>query len=144
MSRRDGSIKLADGSVLKLRAVVLSIKEAGFSPFGGVNLVVKPIAGVSAEYVPEELRRNVRNRPAIPPTPPQEGWEMIEVMEYRSAVDEQEYDTSKGRFRVRVEVEPLMIARNMMFRAGEDLDEPVYWVSWVYKISWSPIKVQPS
>lgn len=141
MSHREGLIKLADGSILKLRTLILSVKEAGFSPFSGVNLIVKPIAGVSTEYVPEELRKSVKNRPVMPSTLPQEGWEIVEIRGYESAVDEQEYDTSRGRFRVRVEAEPVMVARNTMFRAGEDLDEPVYWVSWVYKISWSPIRV---
>jgi len=33
-----GSIKLSDGAVLRLRILIVDIKEMGFSPFGGVKL----------------------------------------------------------------------------------------------------------
>jgi len=32
-----GLIRLADGSELKLRILVVDVREAGFSPFGGVG-----------------------------------------------------------------------------------------------------------
>jgi hypothetical protein len=45
--------------------------------------------------------------------------------------------TSQGKFIVRVVAEAVMVARNMRYRST--LGEPVYWVSWVYKISWKPV-----
>ncbi len=45
--------------------------------------------------------------------------------------------TSQGKFIVRVVAEAVMVARNMKYRST--LGEPVYWVPWVYKISWKPV-----
>ncbi len=45
--------------------------------------------------------------------------------------------TSQGKFMVRVVAEAVMVVRNMRYRST--LGEPVYWVSWVYKISWKPV-----
>lgn len=139
-SGRDGRITLADGSVLKLRLFILGIKETGFSPFGGVSFSVFPVAGIIAESVPEELRGKVRDRPPAPPILPEEGWEMIEIEHCENASEEQEVDSSKGRFKVKVEAEPLMVARNMLYKAALGLDEPFYYAYWAYKASWRRVE----
>jgi len=36
-----GWIKLSDGAVLKLKILIVDVRESGFSPFGGVNFDVK-------------------------------------------------------------------------------------------------------
>jgi hypothetical protein len=52
----EGLIKLSDGTTLKLRAFIMDIREKpGPSPFL-VNLVVNPIAGISASKIPENVK----------------------------------------------------------------------------------------
>lgn len=133
-----GFIKLADGTVIKLKIAIIDIKEVGFSPFGGINLDVKAMGGVSTHSVPETLKKAMANKPLIPPELPKDGWEVIDIVEQEPAVIEDTVDTSKGKFRVKVVAEAVMVARNMKYRSK--LNEPVYWVTWVWKTSWKPVK----
>lgn len=133
-----GLIKLSDGTVLKLRIAIVDVKETGFSPFGGVHLDVKAIGGVATHSVPEELKKAVADRPMAPPEPPRDGWEIIDIVEQQPAMAEEIVDTTKGRFKVTVVAEAVMAARNMKYRSR--IGEPIYWVSWVWKISWKPIE----
>jgi len=50
---RPGVIKLADGAEFILRIAVVGVKNMGFSPFGGVNLVVKTTGGIIALSIPD-------------------------------------------------------------------------------------------
>ncbi len=75
-----GLIRLADGSELKLRILVVDVREAGFSPFGGVNFDVKVVGGVSTLSVPEELRKAVDGKPLMPQEPPPDGWEIVDIV----------------------------------------------------------------
>jgi len=136
--RSDGLLKLSDGTVIKLRVFIIHIKEAGFSPFGGVNFDVKVAGGVSTQYVPEELKKAVASKPLAPPEPPPDGWEIMDIVESKPAVIEEDFASSKGTFRIRVVTEPVMASRNMSYKSIHD--EPTYWVSWVTKISWKPLK----
>ena len=88
--------------------------------------------------VPEELKKAVADKPIAPPEPPLDGWEILEIKEQKPAVIEEVVDASKGKYAVRVVSDAVMVARNMKYRTL--LSEPVYWVSWVFKISWKPIK----
>jgi len=133
-----GFIKLSDGTVLKLRILIVDVKEAGFSPFGGINLDVKTVGGVSTHSVPEELKRAVVDKPLAPPGPPKDGWEIIDIIEQKPAEAEEFIDTSKGRYHVKVVAEAVMASRNMNYRTRHT--EPLYWVSWALKISWKPVK----
>jgi hypothetical protein len=133
-----GFITVSDGTILKLKISIVDIKEAGFSPFGGINFDVKAIGGVSTYTVPEELKKAVADKPIAPPEPPLDGWEILEIKEQKPAVIEEVVDASKGKYAVRVVSDAVMVARNMKYRTL--LSEPVYWVSWVFKISWKPIK----
>jgi len=133
-----GFIKLFDGTVLKLRILIVDVKEAGFSPFGGISFDVKTVGGVSTHSVPEELKKAVADKPLAPPDLPRDGWEIIDIVEQEPAVAEEIVDTSKGRYRVRVVAEAVMASRNMNYRSRHD--EPIYWVSWVLKISWKPVE----
>lgn len=135
-----GFIKLSDGTVLKLRILIIDVKEAGFSPFGGINFDVKTAGGVSTHGVPEELKRAVADKPLAPPEPPVDGWEIIDIIEQEPAVAEEIVDTSKGKYRVKVVAEAVMASRNMKYRSRHN--EPIYWVSWVLKISWKPLEKQ--
>jgi len=46
-------------------------------------------------------------------------------------------ESSKGRFKIKVSAEAVMVARNTNYKTFEN--EPLYWVSWVWKISWKPV-----
>jgi len=131
-----GYITLSDGTRLKLRILIVDVKEAGFSPFGGVNLDVKTVGGVSTVSVPDELKKAVVDKPLAPPEPPMDGWELVDIDRQEPAVAEAVADTSRGRFRVRVVAEAVMVSRNMRYKNIHN--EPIYWVSWALKISWKP------
>jgi hypothetical protein len=135
-----GFITVSDGAILKLRISIVDIKEVEgpFSPFGGVLFDVKAVGGVSTHDVPEELRKAVANKDVAPPEPPQDGWEILEIKEQKPAVIEEVVESSKGKFVVRVVGEAVMVARNMKYKTPHN--EPIYWVSWIYKVSWKPIK----
>jgi len=134
-----GIIKLSDGATLKLSILIINIKEAGFSPFGGINFDVKTAGGVSTLSVPEELKKAVADKPLFPPELPKDGWEIVDIVEQTPAVAEDIVNASKGRYRINVMAEAVMVSRNMRYRSIHN--EPVYWVSWVLKISWKPAEV---
>jgi hypothetical protein len=140
VKHEDGVVKLSDGSILKLRIGIIDAREAGFSPFGGVDIAVKVVGGIATKEVPEEVRKLVLNKPLPPPgsEPPREGWEILDVKEYAPAIAEEQVQTSKGPFLVTVKAEPVMASRNVNYRT--EFNEPIYWLNWVYKISWKPLK----
>jgi len=133
-----GRIKLSDGAVLKLKILVVDIRESGFSPFGGVNFDAKIIGGIAVESVPEEVKKLVADRPLIPLELPREGWEVVDIVEQQPAEAWEVVQSSKGEFVVRIVAEAVMASRNTLYRSP--FNEPVYWVSWVYKVSWKPKK----
>jgi hypothetical protein len=133
-----GFITVSDGTILKLKISIVDIKEAGFSPFGGINFDVKTIGGIATYTVPEELKKAVADKPIAPSETPQDGWEILEIKEQKPPMIEEVVDTSKGKYVVRVISDAVMVARNMKYRTP--FNEPIYWVSWVLKISWKPIK----
>jgi hypothetical protein len=135
-----GFITVSDGTILKFKISIVDVREIEgvFSPFGGVVFDVKAIGGVSAYKVPEELKKTVADKRIAPLEPPQDGWEILEIKEQKPAVVEEAVESSKGKFVVRVVGEAVMVARNTNYKTPHN--EPIYWVSWVYKISWRPVK----
>jgi hypothetical protein len=133
-----GRIKLSDGAVLKLKILVVDVRESGFSPFGGVNFDTKVIGGVAVESVPEEVKKLVADKPLAPPEPPKDGWELLDIVEQQPAEALEVVQSSRGEFVVRVVAEAVMASRNTLYRSP--FNEPVYWVSWIYKVSWKPKK----
>jgi len=129
-----GRIKLSDGTILNLKICIIDVKEVGYSPFEGINFDVKTIGGVAVEYIMEEVKRSVADKPLIPFEPPREGWESLEIVEQQPAIAEVEVQTSRGVFVVKVVAEAVMAARNLQYR--NTYNEPIYWISWVYKTSW--------
>jgi len=103
-------VELADDAVLLLKVMVVHVKEAGFSPFGGVNFDVRAVADVTVESLPEELKEKVRDRPVYYPwqEPPRDGWELVEIRGQEPAVIETTVNTSRGVFSVRVVAEVVM------------------------------------
>jgi hypothetical protein len=59
-----GRIKLSDGTVIKLKTLIVDMKESGFSPFGGVNFDVKIIGGTDTEACPTTLRSWLKTGPS--------------------------------------------------------------------------------
>ena len=140
MRNEVGVIKLSDGSVLKLKITIVDARESGFSPFGGVNIAVKVIGGIAVIEVPEDIQNLVMNKP-LPPAdgePPRDGWQLLDIVEYKPAIAEEKIETSKGLFLVKVIAEPVMASRNTNYKT--ELNMPIYWVNWVYKISWKPLE----
>ena len=135
---KPGIVVLADGSKLVLRVVVVGVKHVGFSPFGGVNFVVKTVGGVASLYVPEELRDSVKDKPLSPPDrPPEDGWELVDIQSQEPAVEEVEVEVGGRKYRVKVLAEASMVSRNMKYRT--DVGEPLYWVYWSIKVQWKPL-----
>lgn len=139
MNIKEGNLNLADGTKLKLKLAIFDAREAGFSPYGGVNILVNSACGIKVESIPEKLKEAVANKPAAS-AEIQDGWELIDIASFEPAVGELDVNTSKGVFRVRVEAEPVMAARNMNYKVLPGLNEPLYSVRWVYKITWKPLK----
>jgi len=46
-----GRIRLSDGTVLKLKILIVDVRESEFSPFGDVNFDAKIIGGVAVESI---------------------------------------------------------------------------------------------
>jgi hypothetical protein len=63
-------VRLSDGAVLKLKILIVDVKEAGFSPFGGVSFDVKVVGGVAVESLPDSVRGLVDGKPFAPPETP--------------------------------------------------------------------------
>jgi len=137
-SSKDGVVKLSDGAVLRLKITVVNAREVGFSPFGGINIHVKPIGGVATVKVPKELIDKVRDKPLAPIEPPSDGWELLDIVGQEPAIEEIVINTSKGKYVVKVEAEVVMASRNMNYK--NIFNEPIYWVNWVWKVSWKPLK----
>jgi hypothetical protein len=131
-------VELSDGAVLLLKVMVVHVKEAGFSPYGGVSFDVKAVADVTVGSLPDGLKEKVRDRPIYYPWQelPRDGWEVVDIKGQEPAVIETTVNTSRGIFSVRVVAEVVMVARNLNYRSLTG--EPVYAASWVYKISWRP------
>jgi hypothetical protein len=135
-----GIIKLSDGSVLQLKVFIIDVKEAGFSPLGGVYFDVRVAGGVTTESVPEGLKELVKDKPVFIPWPelPREGWELVDIVEQKPAEALTTVKSNKGLFEVKVVAEATMVAKNTLYRSLAN--EPLYWVYWIYKTSWRPIK----
>ena len=100
-----GRIKLSDGTILNLKICIIDVKEVGYSPFEGINFDVKTIGGVAVEYITEEVKRLVADKPLMPFEPPREGWESLEIVEQQPAIAEVEVQVSRGVFVVKVVAE---------------------------------------
>jgi len=134
-----GRVELKDGTFLKLKITIIDARESGFSPFGGVNIAVKAVGGIGIISIPDEIKNKVSKRPIAPPgPPPEDGWEIVDIINFTPATETTEIETSKGLFQVTVEGEPTMASRNLKYRS--ELGEPLYWLNWVNKISWKPVK----
>jgi hypothetical protein len=134
-----GDIKLSDGALLRLKILIVDVKEIGFSPFGGVNFYANVTGGVYVESIPDSLRELVKDKLLFPGLElAREGWELLDIIEQKPAEALEVVQSSRGEFEVRVVAEAVMVARNTHYRSPTN--EPVYWVHWIYKVSWKQRK----
>jgi hypothetical protein len=128
------NIKPSDGTHLRLR-ILIDVKEIGFSPFGGVNFCTNVTGGVYVSQTASESS----SKPLFPGLEPaRDGWELLNIVEQKPAEAMEVVQSSRGEFVVRVVAEAVMVARNTHYRSPTN--EPVYWVHWIYKVSWKPRK----
>jgi len=80
LSTKVGTVTLSDGTILWLRVAVVDVRAAGFSPFAGVAFDVKAVGGVGIVKVPDDLKEKAKDKPLMPPEPPKEGWETIDIV----------------------------------------------------------------
>jgi hypothetical protein len=131
--------KLEDGTTVVMKVILDSIKERGFSPFGGVDFSVNIMTQI-AFVSPEELREKVKDKPTHYPGQqlPTDGWEIIDVTWQRPAVIETTVNASRGVFSFKIVTEATMAARNMSYRTPAG--DPIYQIAWAYKFYWKPVK----
>ena len=139
LSQEIGETKLSDGTVIFLRVAIADVREAGFSPFGGIKFAIKAIGGIAARS-PSELKEQVKDKPlSIGPEPPKDGWEIIDIIEQKPAIEEVVTRLSSGEeYLVKVESEITMISRNINYK--NEFGEPIYWATWTNKFSWKKYK----
>jgi len=127
----DGEVELSDGTKLRFRTTLIDIKEIGFSYFDGVNFNVSLSIGVSTISVPQNLKDSVSSRPLSPAQLPQEGWETVDIVGAKPATLNIKTTSSKGNFEVKIVTEPMMVARNLLYK--NILNEPLYILNTITK-----------
>ena len=119
-----GNIKPSDGAHLRLKILIVDVKEIGFSPFGGVCVESSQTASESSSKISHSCLELAGD-----------GWELLDIVEQKPAEALEVVQSSRGEFEVRVVAEAVMVARNTHYRSPTN--EPVYWI---YRVSWKPRK----
>ncbi len=134
-----GYVKVSDGSVIILRVAIVDVRvREEASPFG-VEFDVNATGGVSV-YPSEDALKEASSKPVIKPGKiVKEGWIQVDIIEKTSAYEEVIYhDERVGRYLVRVEIEPIMVSKNTLYKTMQGI--PWYVVRWVPKITWSRVE----
>lgn len=134
-----GYVKVGDGSVIILRVAIIDVKvREEASPFG-VEFDVNATGGVSV-YPSEDALKETSDKPVVEPSKiVKEGWIQVDIIEKTSAYEEVIYhDERVGRYLVRVEIEPIMVSKNTLYKTMQGT--PWYVVKWVPKITWSRVE----
>ncbi len=138
-----GVLKLKDGTVLHVRVSLYNILEVGYTPVGPEVAYGMHVA-VWVESSPEELRKKVADKPYGPMPSSllsdKSKWEVVEVESSEEAFEEVEF-TSRfdgGRYRLRLEIHPYLVARTLEWR--DDRGNPVYWIRWWTKLEVVPLR----
>jgi len=136
---RLGYVKVNDGSIIILRVAIVDVRvREEASPFG-VEFDVNATGGVSV-YPSEDALKEVKDKSAIEPSKTvKEGWIQVDIVEKTSAYEEAVYyKESKDKYLIRVEIEPIMVSKNTLYKTLQGA--PLYVVRWVPKITWSKIE----
>jgi len=134
-SNIDGSVELADGSVLKISVNIIDARQGGFSVFGGVNIIVKHAGGIAVTKVGAKASEIVKDKPLFPAgEQPTDGWQLVDIAKTTPASSETKTETTKGIFIVTLKALPSMAAINLNYR--NELNEPAYFINWTPIVSW--------
>ncbi|KUO89223.1 MAG: hypothetical protein AT708_05780 [Pyrobaculum sp. OCT_11] len=119
--------------------LIVDVKEIGFSPFGGVNFYANVTGGVYVESIPDSLRELVKDKPLFPSLElARDGWELLDIVDKSPPRRWRSFQSSRGEFVVRVVARSSNGRQNTHYRSPTN--EPIYWVYWIYKVSWKPRK----
>mgnify|MGYP000477532899 CR=1 FL=1 len=134
-----GHLLLGDGTLIVVRVAVVDVRVTQRqSPFGaefGVDLTT----GVSSRSPHEVLEKFRDKRILAPGERPPDSWQQLRIDEKEPAVEEVEFEDSElGKYRIRVELEPIMVSVNTDVRTARG--EPLYVVRWVPKVSWKKVE----
>lgn len=132
---RLGYVKISDGTVIVIRVAVIDVRvREEVSPFGS-EFDVNATGGISV-YPSESALNEVKDKQVLEPgRSVNEGWTAMDIIEKEPAYEEVIYDDEKiGRYLIRVELEPIMVSKNTMFKTIQG--SPLYVVRWVPKITW--------
>jgi len=108
-------------------------------PFN-VNFEINIISGISV-YPSSEVLEKIKNNPIITPgkKPPDDGWVPLDIVNKKNSIEEIIYtDKEIGSYKIKVEIEPTMVAINQKVKTASN--EPFYVVRWFPKFSWKKIK----
>ncbi|MFP3233856.1 MAG: hypothetical protein RXR08_09255 [Sulfolobaceae archaeon] len=130
-----GYVKVSDGSIIILRAAIVDVRPSQVSSPFGVEFNVNYIVGISV-HPSEGALNEVKDKPILEPGKQvNEGWIQLEINDKVSAYEEVIYKDAKiGEYLIRVEIEPIMVSKNTLFKVRQ---EPLYTLRWAPKISWN-------
>ncbi len=136
---RLGYVKVNDDSIIILRVAIVDVRvREEASPFG-VEFDVNATGGV-AVYPSEAALKEVKDKPTIEPGKTvNEGWAQVDIVEKTPAYEEAVYyKENRGKYLIRVEIEPIMVSKNTLYKTPQGT--PLYVVRWVPKITWNEVE----
>lgn len=134
-----GYVKVSDGSTIILRVAVVDVRvREEASPFGA-EFDVNATGGI-AVYPSKSALDEIKDKPVLEPGKTvSKGWRRVDIIEKAPAYEEVIYSDERiGKYMIRVEIEPIMVSKNTLFKTVQGL--PLYVVRWVPKITWSEIR----
>jgi hypothetical protein len=134
-----GYVKTNDDSLIVVRVAIIDVKPTGKTGPFGPEFSVDFVVGISVRPS-ERVKEEIRDKPTIDPGKPvEEGWVLVEILDKCCAYEEVTYRAEDlGDFLVRVEVEPIMVAKNTLYKLPDNT--PLYVVRWVPKVLSKPLK----
>ena len=126
-----GYVELSDGTKIDIRVIILNIEEGKMKPVGPDLQVDMQVTFIVNS--PTRLKNLVRNKP-LPPSDQSyleklEIWEIMDIVNKESAVEECLYDASDGKkYRISVEVSVTIVARTLEYR--DKNNNPIYHLRW--------------
>jgi hypothetical protein len=128
-----GYVKTDDGSLIIVRVAIIDVKPTGRRGPFGLEFNVDFTVGVAVRPS-TKVREEIKDKPLVEPGKTvEEGWIEVEILEKSNAYEEVIYrEEAMGEYSIRIEVEPLMVARNTLYKVSDDI--PYYTVRWAPKV----------
>ncbi|MHA1593422.1 MAG: hypothetical protein ACTSXX_01640 [Candidatus Baldrarchaeia archaeon] len=133
-----GTCELSDGTLVKYRVAVVDVRVLRKeSPFG-VEFEANLATGISV-YPSKKVLEEYRDKRILTPgESPPSSWKQVRIVKREPAFEEVEFESKDvGRYRIRVEVEPVMASVNTEVRTVHG--EPYYVIRWIPKMSWEKV-----